>query len=39
MTVRIAYNLFTQKPEGGARDFARWVTDDEARRRATTSTA
>src|SRR5882762_4742932 len=25
MTVRVAYNLFTQKPKGEREDFARWV--------------
>ncbi|AWM37452.1 N-substituted formamide deformylase precursor [Gemmata obscuriglobus] len=25
MTVRVAYNLFTQKPKGELEDFARWV--------------
>ena len=39
MTVRIAYNLFTQQPKQELDDFAKWVDDDQARRRATTSTA
>jgi predicted amidohydrolase YtcJ len=25
MTVRVAYNLFTQKPKGELEDFARWI--------------
>ncbi len=32
MTVRIAYNLFTQRPKEELDDFAKWVEDDAARR-------
>ena len=38
MTVRIAYNLFTQQPKQELDDFAPVGRDDQARRRATTST-
>ena len=39
MTVRVAYNLFTQRPRQELDDFASWIEDDPSRRRATTSTA
>jgi len=29
MTLRIAYNLFTQKPRQEKADFARWIKDPE----------
>ena len=32
MTVRVAYNLFTQRPKQEFDDFASWVRDDQARR-------
>ena len=32
MTVRVAYNLFTQRPKQELDDFAKWVHDDPARR-------
>ena len=31
LTLRIAYNLFTQKPKQEKEDFARWIEDDQAR--------
>ena len=39
MTVRIAYNLFTQKPKRELEDFRRWVEMTEARPGRRSSTA
>ncbi len=39
MTVRIAYNLFTQRPKHEFDDFAKWVTMTQPGRGVATSTA